>query len=234
MIIYWLLYYPYFKIQSKYFPYRNKRFDLLIVTTIILFFYLIFTGIVPSLLRSFIMFIFGIYFLRVNIKLLSFTTLLLVVMFIVAFFPKLLFSISLWFSVSGVFYIFLFLQYFKNMNKILAFILFNIWIYLAINPITHFFFGTTSLAQLYSPLFTIGFTIFYPLELFLHFVGYSHILDDIIKLWLNFEISSQEIFTPTWVFISYILVSLLSIFSHKWFFILNFSLVVFNLWLYLT
>ena len=234
LIIYWLLYYPYFKIQSKYFPYRNKKFDLLIVTTIILFFYLIFTGIVPSLLRAFVMLVFGIYFLRTNIKILSFGTLALVVMFIVAFFPKLLFSISLWFSVSGVFYIFLFLQYFKNMNKILAFFFFNIWIYLAINPITHFVFGTTSLAQLYSPLFTMGFMVFYPLELFLHFIGYGNILDDIIKLWLNLEISSQEIFTPIWVFISYVIISLFSIFYNKWFITLNLSLIIFNLWLYIV
>jgi competence protein ComEC len=179
------------------------------------------------------MLIVGIFFLRSNIKILSFQTLALVVSLIVAIFPKLLFSLSLWFSVVGVFYIFLFLQYFKNMNKILAFFFFNIWIYLAINPITHFVFGTTSLSQLYSPLFTMGFMVFYPLELFLHFLGYGYLLDDIIKLWLNLEISSQEIFTPILVFISYVIISLFSIFYNKWFIILNFSLITFNLWLYL-
>ncbi len=50
-ILYWILHLPYSIIQNKYFPYRNKRFDLLIMTSFILFSYLIFTGIVPSLLR---------------------------------------------------------------------------------------------------------------------------------------------------------------------------------------
>ncbi len=232
-LIYWILYFPYSKIQSKYFPYRNKKFDLLIVTSILLFTYLIFTDIVPSLLRAFVMFIMGIYFLRMNIKLLSFGTLALVVLFIISIFPKLLFSLSLWFSVAGVFYIFLFIQYFKNINKILAFFLFNIWIYLAINPITHFFFGTTSLAQLYSPLFTIGFTVFYPIELFLHFIGFGGFLDNFIEIWLNLKVHTVEIFTPTWVFISYLIISLFAITCPKWFRTLNLSFIAFNLWLYL-
>jgi len=232
-VIYWILYFPYSFIQTKYFPYRNKRFDILLITTLILFGYLILTNIVPSLLRSFIMFILGIYFLRVNIKVLSFGTLSLVTMIIIALFPKLLFSLSLWFSVAGVFYIFLFIQYFKDMNKIVAFFLFNVWIFLAINPIIHMFFGTTSLQQLYSPIFTISFTLFYPIELFLHIIGQGDILDKFITIWLNLDISSKNIITPTWVFISYLIISLFSIPCPKWFRTLNLSFIAFNLWLYL-
>ncbi len=231
-IIYWILYFPYKTIQSQYFPYRNKKFDLLIMTSILLFSYLLFVSIVPSFLRAFVMFIFGIFFLRTNIKILSFGTLALVVMVIIAIFPKLIFSLSLWFSVAGVFYIFLFIQYFKDMNKILAFFLFNIWIYLAINPITHFFFGTTALMQLYSPLFTIGFTLFYPLELFLHIIGQGDLLDNFIQYWLNINIQTKEIFTPTYVFIGYLIVSLFSIPCPKWFRTLNLSFIAFNLWLF--
>jgi competence protein ComEC len=231
-VIYWILYLPYSKLQEKYFPYRNKKFDLLLITSFLLLLYLLLTNIVPSLLRSFVMFIFGIFFLRTNIKILSFGTLALVVMFIIAFFPKLLFSISLWFSVAGVFYIFLFIKYFKNMNKIIAFLFFNLWIYLAINPITHFFFGTTSLVQLYSPLFTIGFTIFYPIELFLHLIKLGGTFDGFIELWLNLKPNSKDIFTPTWIFVSYIVLSFLSIAYKKWFIILNLSLISFNSWLY--
>ncbi len=232
-ILYFILYYPYSKLQAKYFPYRNKKFDLLIIVSVLLFSYLIFTSIVPSLLRAFIMYIFAIFLLRANIKLLSFGTLALIVIFIIAIFPKLLFSLSLWFSVAGVFYIFLFLQYFRNMNKVLAFLLFNIWIYLAINPITHYFFGTTSLVQLYSPLFTIGFTLFYPLELFLHFINSGGLFDDFIAMWLNLKLESKEVFTPLWVFIGYIVISLFAIPCPKWFRTLNISLIAFNLWLYL-
>ncbi len=233
-IIYWLLYFPYSKIQGQYFPYRNKKFDLLFTTSILLFFYLIFTGIVPSLLRAFVMFVFGIYFLRTNIKIISFGTLALVVMFIIAFFPKLLFSLSLWFSVAGVFYIFLFIQYFKNLNKIVAFCLFNIWIYLSINPITHYFFGDTSLLQLYSPLFTVGFILFYPVELFLHLIGYGGLLDGFIEAWLSIKTETKIVFTPTWAFIGYLFISFLSIPCPKWFRTLNLSFIAFNLWLFLA
>jgi len=233
MLIYWLLYFPYSIIQNKYFPYRNKKFDLLVLTSILLFAYLIFVNIVPSLLRAFVMFIVGIYFLRTNIKLISFSTLALIVILITVFVPKLFFSISLWFSVSGVFYIFLFLKYFHNRHKVIVFILFNIWIYLSMNPIIHFFFGTTSLAQLYSPLFTVGFTIFYPVELFLHLVGYGNILDYFIEKWLDLEIISYHVSTPIFILIGYIVVSFLSIIYKQAFILLNIFLLSFNIWLYM-
>lgn len=232
-VLYWILYIFYTPFKKRYFPYRNSKFDILIITSIFLFTYLLFLGLVPSLLRAFIMFILGIFFLRSNIKILSFQTLGLVVLLIVAFFPKLLFSLSLWFSVAGVFYIFLFLQYFKNMNKIAQFLLFNVWIYLAINPITHFFFGTTSLEQLYSPLFTLGFSIFYPVELFLHFIHQGDLFDGYITIWLNTNPISKEIFTPLWVFITYIIISFFAIPCPKWFRTLNLSFIAFNMWLFL-
>ena len=233
-VLYWILYIFYTPIKRKYFPYRNTKFDLLIFTSIFLFAYLLFLGLVPSLLRAFIMFIFGIFFLRSNIKILSFQTLALVVMLIIAVFPKLLFSLSLWFSVAGVFYIFLFLQYFKNLNKIAQFFLFNIWIYLVMNPVTHFFFGTLSIVQLYSPIFTIGFSLFYPLELFLHIINYGNLFDSNIISWVNSNPTYKDIFTPLWVFIPYIIISFLSINYISWFKVLNISFVVFNLWLFLS
>ena len=233
-ILYWILYLIYTPIKRNYFPYRNTKFDLLIIVSSLLFVYLLFIGLVPSFLRSFLMFIFGIFLLRSNIKILSFGTLSLVVLFIIALFPKLLFSLSLWFSVAGVFYIFLFLQYFKNMNKIAQFFLFNIWIYLAMNPITHFFFGTTSLEQLYSPIFTLGFSIFYPVEVFLHIINQGSLFDIYLSTWINTQVDTKEIFTPLYVFIAYIIISIFSIPCPKWFRTLNLSFIAFNLWLFLS
>jgi competence protein ComEC len=233
-ILYWIFYLFYHKIHSNYFPYRNKKFDLLIVVSLTLFGYLIFVDFVPSLFRAFVMFLFGIFFLRGNVKLISFENLSLVCLFMLAFFPTLLFSLSFWFSIAGVFYIFLFLKYFQNINKILLFFLFNIWIYLSLNPIIHFFFGVTSLVQLYSPLFTIGFIVFYPLELVLHIFGYGDFLDDFIKIWLDFKTIQQDIIISKWLFLSYLLISFLSIFSYKWFIILNISFIFINLWLFLS
>lgn len=54
-IIYWILYFPYSFLQNRYFPYRNRRFDILLITMAILFYYLLLTDIVPSLLRAFVL-----------------------------------------------------------------------------------------------------------------------------------------------------------------------------------
>ena len=232
LVVFTILNIIYTPIHQNYFPYRNKKFDILIITTITLFIYLIYIDIVPSFLRAFIMFILGIYFLRSNIKILSFETLLITILFIIALFPKLIFSLSLWFSVAGVFYIFLFLHYFKNINKFLSFILLNFWIYFAMNPITHYFFGTTSFIQLLSPFFTMGFTIFYPIELFLHFINYGYALDYFIEFWLNTKPYFKDIFTPLWFFIYYIIISILSIFFKKSFWLLNISFIMFNFYLF--
>ena len=232
-ILYFLLNSLYTTVHTKYFPYRNKRFDLLIAISLILFYYLILIDIAPSFLRSFTMFIIGIIFLRSNIKILSFETLLIITTMIIAFFPKLIFSLSLWFSIAGVFYIFLFIKYFQGLNKYIQLLLFNFWIYLAINPIIHYFFGTTSQEQLYSPIITLVFSIFYPLSAVLHLIGYGNILDDILISFFTLPANIYDIFTPLWFFVSYILLSLFSIASKKAFYILNIVFIIFNLLLYL-
>ena len=231
-VIYWFLYIFYNKIHQNYFPYRNKKFDILIITSFILFFYLYFLGNIPSLLRSFVMYIFALFLLRNNIKLLSFNTLALVVLFIIALFPKLLFSLSLWFSVAGVFYIFLFLQYFKNINKYFAFLFFNIWIFSAMNPIIHYFFPTTSLMQLYSPILTLVFSIFYPLELFLHLINQGNLFDIYINIFLDIQVNTYDIKTPLSFFYTYIFVSFLSIKYKLFFILLNIMFIIFNIYIY--
>lgn len=92
----------------------------MIITIITLFCYLFLTNMVPSLLRAFIMFFLAFIFLRSNVKVLSFQTLLITFLIIVTIYPKYIFSISLWFSVTGVFYIFLYIKYFKNLPKIFS------------------------------------------------------------------------------------------------------------------
>jgi competence protein ComEC len=232
-MLYFIFYIPYGYFHKRYFPYRNKKFDIFIVVSIFLTIYLILTDFVPSLLRAFIMFILGVYFARSNIKIISFETLAIVVFIIISLFPDLLFSLSFWFSVAGVFYIFLFLKYFKNLSKLVKFIFFNIWIYLAMNPIVHFFFDTTSLIQLISPIITLLFTIFYPIELIAHIFGYGDILDFLLikAILLDFEIVSKSI--SWWVFIIYILLSFFSIKVKKIFIALNIFIVFFTFWLYI-
>ena len=233
LVLYFLLHLLYNNIHQRYFPYRNKRFDIMLVISAILFSYLLFVDLVPSLLRAFVMFIFGLFLLRNNIKLLSFETLFIVVVCILALFPKLLFSLSLWFSVAGVFYIFLFLHYFKDLDKYIQLILFNFWIYLAMNPIVHYFFTTTTLEQLLSPIFTLLFTIFYPFVALLHILQIGNLLDNLLLSLINYDLTPIDIETPFLFFLFYIVISVLSIFYKKIFIVLNISFLLFNLVLFI-
>jgi len=232
LVLYFIIHSLYKKIHQKFCPYRNKKFDITLMIALVLLSYLIFIDIPPSLLRAFVMFIFALFMLRNNIQLISFETLFIISVLIIAFFPKLLFSLSLWFSITGVFYIFLFIKYFKNLNKYFLFVLFNFWLYLAINPITHYFFATTTLEQLYSPLLTILFSLFYPLSFLLHIFNFGGILDDYMVKFLSFDISSIEVFTPSWFFVVYIIISLISITQRNIFILLNILFICYNIWLF--
>ena len=101
--IYWVLYFPYSFFHQKYFSYRNKKYDLILISLVILFYYLILTDIIPSLLRAFVMLILTIYFLRSNIKIVSYTNLFFTFLIVIALFPKFLFSLGFWFSIIAVF-----------------------------------------------------------------------------------------------------------------------------------
>ncbi len=232
-IVYWIFYFPYSYIHQKYFPYRNKKYDILLLSSIFLFSYLVFLGLIPSLLRAFVMYIFAIFLYRNNIKILSYETLLIILFIIISFLPKLLFSISLWLSIFGVFYIFLFLQYFSKLNKIIQFIIFNIWLFLALNPIIYQLFNIGSYHQIYSALFTIGFSLFYPIELFLHIINQGHILDPIIQSWLNIEPQLFKTNTSAYFTGFYLILSLLSIKFKESFWLLNLSFVGFFIYIFI-
>lgn len=231
-VLYFILHLLYNKVHNSLVPYRNKRFDIMIIVTILLFTYLLFLDLPASLLRAFVMFVFALFLLRCNIKLISFETLFIITIFIIALFPKLLFSLSLWFSIAGVFYIFLFLKYFKGMNKYLQLLIFNFWIYLAINPIVHYFFATTSLEQLFSPLLTILFTLFYPISVLLHMINLGGLFDGLLQYLINLDIVSSETFTPLWVFLIYLLISFFSTLKKEFFILLNIYIIVYNMWLF--
>ncbi|MPL66326.1 hypothetical protein SDC9_11996 [bioreactor metagenome] len=232
-VIYWILYFPYKFFQDRYFPYRNRKLDILLITIAILFYYLILTDIVPSLLRAFVMFCLGIYLLRSNIKILSYMTLFYTFLIVIAFYPKYIFSIGFWFSIFAVFYIYLFIQYFKNYNKWLLFIFFNIWMFLIFNPIVHYYFPQTSYEQFYSIPITIFFNFFYPAEIFAHIFGFSDYFDEYLKIFIEHKIFVYEVFTPLYFYILYLFVSFLSIWSKKAFILLNILMIGFNIYLFL-
>ena len=231
-VFYWIFYFPYTYLHKKYFLYRNKKYDLLLISISFLFFYLILTNVVPSLLRAFVMFVFAIFLLRYNIKLFSYTTLFIVFLIVISLFPKYFFSLGFWFSIIAVFYIFLFLQYFSKLNKYLQIVLFNLWMFLIFNPIVHFYFPQTSYEQFLSPLITILFTFFYPFEIFAHIFDFAIYFDGFIKKFLYWDMYVYNVETPFYFFIVYLMFSLASIFYKKAFWVLNILMIIFNLYLY--
>jgi competence protein ComEC len=232
-VSFWLVYFIYKPFHQKFVPYRNKKFDTLLISGLLILAYLIFTDIVPSLLRAFVMYCMGIYLLRNDIKIFSFLNLFIVVLLILAFFPKYLLSISLWFSIAGVFYILLYVKYYSKLNIYISFILFNFWIFFALNPIILYFFDVISLAQLFSAPLTLLFILFYPFEILVHFVGQGDILDEYIMYLFNLEFEIKNYMTSLEFMLFFVGVSFLAIYKKIAFYLLNILIVVFNFYVYL-
>jgi competence protein ComEC len=167
------------------------------------------------------MLIIGFFLYDRGVEVLSMQTLLLTVLFILALFPRLFFSIGFWLSVSGVFYIFLFLIHFKDLSKRKQFFFLPIWIYFFMLPYSLIIFGNFSLYHPLSILWTSLFTLFYPLSIVLHIFGLGDLLDGVLKLLLELDTQSVEVtFTKFW-FIPIIGFSLLAIFKKEALFLLG-------------
>ncbi len=230
--IYWVLYFPYSFFHQRYFLYRNKKYDLILISLVFLFYYLILTDIIPSLLRAFVMLVLTIYFLRSNIKIVSYTNLFFTFLIVIALFPKFLFSLGFWFSIIAVFYIFLFIQYFKNLNKYFQIIFFDFWMFLVFNPIVHFYFPQTTYEQFLSIIINILFAIFYVFEIVAHIFGFAIYFDGFIKDFLSYKMNVFSVETPFYFLLIYMIFSLISVFNKKAFWILNILLITFNLYVY--
>jgi competence protein ComEC len=197
-ILYYLLEKIYKFFQDRYFPYRNRQFDLTIMVAFLLFWYLYLLGFVPPLVRSYVMLLVGFYLYDRYFKIISFEVLFVAVMIILAFIPEFFFNIGFWFSVSGVFFIYYYLYYFSHLKSWQMVLTLNIFVYLAMLPVVHFIFYKFTYLQLLSPLLSIGFILFYPLELFLHLIGEGGLLDRWIVKLLNLKTTAYEIKTPLW------------------------------------
>ncbi|MFT7003039.1 MAG: competence protein ComEC [Sulfurimonas sp.] len=171
--------------QNRYFPYRNSKSDIFLVVAFSLLLYLLFLDSPPSLLRSFAMLIIGFTLYDRGIKIISMQTLLLTVMLLLSFFPKLLFALGFWLSVSGVFYIFLFLIHFKHLSKIWQFILAPSWVYLMMLPHSLVIFSSFSIYHPLSIIWTTLFTLFYPISIFLHIFGFGNLFDGMLESFIS-------------------------------------------------
>lgn len=167
--------------QNRYFPYRNSKLDIFLIVSFVLLSYLLFLDSPPSLLRAFGMLIVGFVLYDRGIKIISMQTLFLTVLLLLVIFPRLVFALGFWLSVSGVFYIFLFLIHFKEMNKICQFILIPFWVYILMLPFSLAIFGNFSIYHPLSILLTTLFTLFYPLSIFLHVAGFGDLFDGVLQ-----------------------------------------------------
>lgn len=190
--------------QDRYFPYRSSYFDISVVAFLTMIFYLFLLDFTPSFLRSLLMGWLGFLFLIKNLKILSFWTLFLTIILSVAIFPNLLFSIGFYFSCLGVFYIYLYMHHFKfgsgKKAVVLNIIVFNIYVYFAMNIPVYHFFETLAFTQI--AVIPIGyiFTIFYPLSAFLHLIGQGGLMDEMLLNFLNYEVTTYKADIPAVLF----------------------------------
>ena len=144
-------------------------------------------------------------------KIISMQTLLLTAIIILSFFPRLFFSLGFWLSVSGVFYIFLFLIHFKHLSKTWQFILVPFWVYLMMLPLSLYIFENFSIYHPLSILWTSLFTLFYPLSIVLHLIGLGNLLDSSL-VWLLTLATNEQNMTISWhIMVLFLLLSFLGI-----------------------
>lgn len=201
--------------QNRFFPYRNAKTDLFVAVGLLLFAYTLFLDSPPSLIRAFGMLVVGFVLYDRGIKIVSMQTLFLTILLLLSLFPRLFFSLGFWLSSSGVFYIFLFLIYFKNLSKLWQFLLLPIWVYLLMLPFSLAIFENFSIYHPLSILWTSLFTLFYPLSIFLHLLGVGNLFDPAL-LWL-LELGKEGVLVSLnqYLFLFYILLSLGAIFSRR-------------------
>jgi len=219
--LFFILKLPYRYLQNNYFPYRNIKIDLFIFIAITLLLYLIFLDYPPSLFRAFFMFLIGFILYDRGVKIVSMQTLFVSVSLILSFHPALFFSVGFWLSVSGVFYIFLFLIYFKELHRYLQFIFLPIWIYLMMLPYSVVLFHNFSIYHPLSILWSVLFSIFYPLSFVLHILHLGDLLDPMLKslLSLNTNANITIQLSKVYLYIE-ILLSILAIFKKRFIYLL--------------
>ncbi|MEJ2436558.1 MAG: ComEC/Rec2 family competence protein [Sulfurovaceae bacterium] len=206
-----LLYRP---LQARFFPYRNALLDVGSVAVLTLAFYLWYVDFPPSLTRAFTMVFLGWIFLLVGLEILSFEFLAFIVALLLVLVPSFLVSLSFWFSVAGVFYIFLVLKWFEKSSKIMIAILYiPFGIFLLMLPITHIFFGVTNIYQLGSPLLSLLFIPFYPLSILLHLIGFGALFDPLLVTLFDLpnRVVTKEVFVSPCLALGYIVLSILAI-----------------------
>jgi len=210
-LLFFLLKLPYGFLQTRYFPYRNAHFDLFFTVLLILLSYLLFLDSPASLLRSFTLLLIGYILYDRGFEVISMQTLLITVLILLAFFPRLFFELGFWLSIGGVFSIFLFLVHFKHLSKFWQFLLIPLWVYTLMLPLSLTLFSNFTLYHPLSILWSTLFSIFYPLSIMLHLIGYGYIFDTLLRDLVSLGEAHTEIFFSLYYLLPSLLFSTLSI-----------------------
>jgi len=219
--------------QERYFPYRFDLHDVGLLVLIILAGYVWFVDAPPSLLRSFAMMAVGWVLLVLGMELLSFSFLVMIILLLLLIFPKMLLSLAFWFSVAGVFYIFLLLKHFSSLNKYLMTLFISFGIFVLMLPIVHMVFPVLSTLQLGSPFLSLGFSFFYPLSMLLHLIGLGDLFDPLLLKLFMLKSDESLFLLNHWYGMGYVGLSFLAIYSKKMFYLLFFMALAFTIWLFI-
>jgi len=231
-ILFFLLRPAYRVLQAKYFPYRFDLQDVGFFVLVLLAVYVWFVGAPPSLLRSYAMMLVAWILLVLGMELLSFSFLLTIVLTLIFIVPKMIVSLAFWFSVAGVFYIFLLIKYFSNLNKYLLTLLINFAIFMLMLPLIHLVFPMVTLLQLLSPFLSLLFTVFYPLSMLFHLLGIGELMDVVLVELFTLEYHKNSFTLPIIYGVSYIALSLLAVYSKKFFYFLLAIAIFFSMALF--
>ena len=222
-----LMFSPIYNLFHQKFPYRNKFFDLGILVFTIEFLYLYITSFPPSLIRSYVMEIILFLFAYNLQDIFSLKILFLTIIFSFLIFFTKIFSIGFFLSILGVFYIMLFFRYFQPNLKNTVFM--NFFVFFMMFVYSHVFFGNMNIYQLFSPVATLLFILFYPLAFLLHILGIGGILDNFLGFYLHLGDNFHIYKISLWFGILFFGFSLVA-FYKRWAFyginILAFSLLV--------
>ena len=214
-ILFTFLRFPYKLLQNHFFPYRHRNRDLFVMVALMLGTYLLFLGDVASLLRAYAMLLVGYVLHDRGLKIISMQTLLITLVILIVIWPRLFFSMGFWLSIGGVYAIFLYLHYFSGQAKYVSFIALPVWVYLLMTPVSLVLFGNYSLYHPLSIVWSLLFTLFYPLVLFLHTIAYGNSLDIFIEPFLTSELSGEYFELSIFWLVPYLLLALGSLYS-KW------------------
>ena len=219
LFIFGILFVPYRFLQIRYFPWRHRNIDLGLITLILLGIFVLFVGAPPALTRSYVMLTLTWFVLVMGLELISFQFLAFAVLLILLLKPSLVASLGFWLSVTGVFYIFLLIKWFRDYSAwFITLVAIPVGVFLLMFPIGHIVFQNTTVWQLMSPPLSLAFIIFYPVALFIHLIGLGNLFDPALLTLFDLPKGSVAVEMPTPLIVLYLFMSIASIWSRRIFY----------------